>query len=395
MSRLDELIQRHCHDGVEHFLLGDLEDAGRIKLGRGNVISKADMQSCPGDYPVYSSAATNNGMIGKYGKYMFSDERISWSIDGGGMFFYRNDEHYSITNVGGWLKVLDSNISTRYLYHALLSEWSKKKYDYVHKAHPSVIRVEYTIPVPPLPVQEEIVRILDTFTELEAELAQELAHRKLQYTFYRDQLLNFEKEVSAVKTIEELCFVYTGGEAPIDCVDTPDDEHPYAVYGNGKDVYGYSGKYKIDRPAVTISSIGANTGAVYYRDALFTPIVRLKVVVPKGNNLLDRYLYHALSATKIKSKNGGIPNMNADEIKKLQIPVPSLDVQERLVEVLDNFDTICSSLSIGLPAEIAARESQYNYYRDVLLNYAATGKLNASAQSVEREREREREMSSR
>jgi type I restriction enzyme S subunit len=193
MSKLEELIQQYCPDGVEYVKLGDIEDQGYIKLGRGNVISKQDMKDCPGGFPVYSSSSVGDGEIGRYGKYMFDDERISWSIDGGGKFFYRNNLRYSITNVSGWLKVLAPKVvSTKYLYYTLMNEWVKKVYDYTHKAHPSVIREEYIIPIPPLPVQKEIVRVLDTFTELQAELQAELQKRLQQYKYYRDNLLSFE-----------------------------------------------------------------------------------------------------------------------------------------------------------------------------------------------------------
>ena len=102
---------------VEILKLGDLENLELIKMGRGNVISKNDILSCPGNYPVYSSSSSNNGEIGRYGKYMFDDERITWSIDGGGKLFYRNNLRYSVTNVCGWLKVLDNKkINTKWLY---------------------------------------------------------------------------------------------------------------------------------------------------------------------------------------------------------------------------------------------------------------------------------------
>ena len=99
MSKLEHLIARHCPDGVVFKELGVLEDEGLIKLGRGNVISKTDLSDFPGEYPVYSSSATGRGEFGRYGKYMFDEERISWSIDGGGRFFYRHAHKYSVTNV--------------------------------------------------------------------------------------------------------------------------------------------------------------------------------------------------------------------------------------------------------------------------------------------------------
>ena len=86
-------------------LLKDLEMEGIVTLGRGQIISKDDILSCPGNYPVYSSSATGNGEFGRYGKFMFDDERITWSIDGGGRLFYREPHKYSVTNVCGWIKV--------------------------------------------------------------------------------------------------------------------------------------------------------------------------------------------------------------------------------------------------------------------------------------------------
>ena len=345
-----------------------------ITLGRGKVISKKDIQNNPGDYPIYSSSATNNGLLGTYGDYMFEEELITWSIDGGGKFFYRPASRYSVTNVCGWLRVNDRQISTKYLYHFLLSEWQKKVFDYVHKAHPSTIRKEYAILVPPLEVQSEIVHILDNFTELTTklttELTAELASRKKQFEFYREELLSCNESVDRVN-VGDLCDVITGGEPPTDCIkgNTPDVEHPYAVWGNGKDIYGYSKKYRIDKDAVVISSIGANTGAVYYRKAFFTPIIRLKVIIPKDEMLDIRYLYHALSASKITSKSSSVPNMNASEIKAIQFPLPNIKEQKKIVSILDEFDSICNGILSSLPTEIDARQKQYEFYRDKLLTF--------------------------
>ena len=171
----------------------------------------------------------------------------------------------------------------------------------------------------------------------------------------------------------EVCDVITGGEPPVDCIkgENGDDNHCYPVWGNGKDVYGYSASYKVNKDAVAISSIGANTGTVYFRKAFFTPIIRLKVVIPKDDTVNTRYLFHALSAMEIKSKSSSVPNMNASEIKSLKIAVPPIERQVKIAETLDNFDAICSDLNIGLPAEIEARKKQYEYYRDMLLTFAA------------------------
>ena len=111
---------------VEWKQLGELEDEGFVKLGRGNVISKKDLANIPGDYPVYSSSAIGIGEFGRYGKYMFDDERITWSVDGGGRFFFRSAHKYSVTNVCGWMTVLKQDrLNTRFLYHVLSNWWQR------------------------------------------------------------------------------------------------------------------------------------------------------------------------------------------------------------------------------------------------------------------------------
>ena len=191
---LESLLKQHCPNGVEFKELGELELNKILNLGRGKIISQNDLKNCPGEYPVYSSSATKNGEIGKYGKYMFDDERITWSIDGGGKFFYRNHLKYSVTNVCGWIKVINlDELNTKFLFYALINEWVKKKFNYTKKAHPSIIKKEYCIPLPPLEIQYKIVEILDAFTELQAELQAELEARLKQYHYYRNKLLSFEE----------------------------------------------------------------------------------------------------------------------------------------------------------------------------------------------------------
>ena len=167
MINVESMLQIIENKIVPTQTLGELEDNGVVSLGRGQIVSKKEMQSFPGEYPVYSSSAIGDGQIGTYGKYMFDDERITWSIDGGGKLFYRNNLRYSVTNVGGWIKVNNPEmINTKYLYYCLISQWEKKVFDYTKKAHPSVIRNEYYVPLPKISVQNTIVEILDKFTAL-------------------------------------------------------------------------------------------------------------------------------------------------------------------------------------------------------------------------------------
>ena len=232
------------------------------------------------------------------------------------------------------------------------------------------------IPLPPLSVQQEIVRILDKFTQLEAELEAELDCRKRQYEYYRNKLLTFSEIGGGTeivwKTLGEVLDIYTGGEAPKNLIrgERPQGSFIYPIYSNGEEIYGFTDNYRINKDAVTISSIGAKTGTIYFRKAYFTPIIRLKVLVPKNERTLNsRYVFHYLSNITISTKRSSVPNINANEVKSIKIPLPPLEEQERIANILDKFDTLVNSISEGLPKEIALRRKQYEYYRERLLTF--------------------------
>lgn len=145
-----------------------LEKQGTISLSRGNVISKKDIKNFPGNYPIYSSSIMNDGLFGRYGKYMFDKEMITWSVDGGGHFFYRPKNKFSVTNVSGIIQVEDkSAIDCRFFAYQLQLLHSRLFFDYTRKAHPSVIRELYDVLIPELTEQIEISQIInDIDTEI-------------------------------------------------------------------------------------------------------------------------------------------------------------------------------------------------------------------------------------
>ena len=310
----------------------------------------------------------------------YTDEEIVPVRAGRYVIFGDHSEHikyvdFSFVQGADGIKILQPiAANAKYIYYAL-QKFYKKELNY--KRHWSSAQ-KTLIPIPSpenpkksLEIQAEIVRILDTFTKHTAELTAELTARKKQYIYYRDQLLSFEDGEVEWKTLGETCDVHTGGEAPESgsMSRTPTDIYKYPIYGNGVEVYGYTDSYKINKDAVTISSIGANTGTVYFRKAYFTPIIRLKVLMPLHERILPRYLFHILSSITIGSKSSSVPNMNAADVKRISIPVPSIENQVRIATILDKFDTVTSSLTEGLPLEIALRQKQYEYYRDLLLSF--------------------------
>ena len=150
--------------------LRELEDNKMIFMSRGKVISKRDMLKKQGSYPVYSSSVHNNGLFGEYGNYMFDEELITWSVDGGGNLFYRPKHKFSITNVSGYMRILSNSINPQYLALQLQYQHSKIKFDYTNKAHPSVIRKAYRVYLPEIIDQNNLVERVNSFDNLTTEL---------------------------------------------------------------------------------------------------------------------------------------------------------------------------------------------------------------------------------
>jgi len=164
-SHLRAVLAQRGEGWVEESLEG-LVASGVVQLTRGKVISKRDLAATPGEFPVYSSAKEKNGQFGKYGLFMFDEELITWSVDGGGRLFHRPRHKFSVTNVGGILRILQPDrLSYEYLYRVLSYLHSQVRFDWVRKAHPSVILKLYNdIPVPSLDTQ---VRVSESLRDVE------------------------------------------------------------------------------------------------------------------------------------------------------------------------------------------------------------------------------------
>lgn len=238
---------------------------------------------------------------------------------------------------------------------------------------------KFCFPVPPLPVQEEIVRILDSFTSLTAELQTklqaELQARQKQYEYYRDQLLTFDVHGGGTsevqwKTLGEACNMKAGRSISSSKISSVcDSNYRYACYGgNGLRGYVELQSHKGEFPI--IGRQGALCGNVNYASGEFYATEHAVVVESKGK-YLQRFLYHLLISMNLNQykSQGAQPGLSVKRLEELIVPIPSMEIQERIVNVLDNFDAICSDLNICLPAEIEARQKQYEYYRDRLLSF--------------------------
>ena len=388
MSRLDELIQELCPDGVEYVKIKEL-----CNISRGIVIPKKYIQDNPGNYPVYSSQTENNGVLGCISSYKYDGEYLTWTTDGAnaGTVFCREGK-FSITNVCGLLEVKDNSVLLRFLYYVVKNEAPK----HVKKGmgNPKLMSNQMemvAVPIPPLPIQQEIVRILDSFTELRQDLSgqllAELNARRKQYEYYRDELLTFgenAKDSVIKKMIQEMC---PDGVEYRKIGDLMDYEQPLRYIVNSTDynddyaipvltagqsfILGYTnetdGIYEAsdDNPVIIFDDF---TGAFKWVTFPFkVKSSAMKMLKAKENIVLFRYIYHLM----------GWLNYSSSEHKRLWIgiysefvvPVPPLPVQHEIVRILDNFSSLCTDISSGLPAEIDTRTKQYEYYRDMLLSF--------------------------
>jgi len=178
----------HTDSNWTRTTIRDLEIAGDIELGRGQIISKKDIEANPGDYPVYSSSARGDGEFGRYGKSMFDEELVTWSVDGGGKFFYRPKRKFSITNVSGFLRVrAKDKLDTYYTWAHLFSIWETMTFNYTEKLHPSILRERFSFSYPELAEQKKIGSVLkvvqraieqqERLLQLTAELKKTLLHQ--------------------------------------------------------------------------------------------------------------------------------------------------------------------------------------------------------------------------
>jgi type I restriction enzyme, S subunit len=247
------------------------------------------------------------------------------------------------------------------------------------------------IPIPPLHVQREIVRILDNFTELTAELTAELSARKKQYSYYRDQLLSFEEGEVEFKPLGEIGELVRGNGLPK--TDFTETGVPAIHYGQ---IYTYYGTFttetksfvsketakklkKVNTGDVVITNTSENLEdvgkAVVYLGEVQAVTGGHATIFKPSKYILGKYFAYFTQTSFFASqkrkyaKGTKVIDVSATDMSKILIPMPPIVEQERIVSILDKFDALTNSITEGLPREIKLRQKQYEYYRDILLSF--------------------------
>ncbi len=281
----------------------------------------------------------------------------------------------------------------------LLGEWCKKNTNVSGFASVDMTAFKkYKFPIPPLEIQQEIVKILDAFTELNTELNTELKARKKQYEYYQNMLLDFKDinqnhkdakmraktypkrlqtllQTLAPKGVEfrklgEVINILKGKQLNKELLL---DYGEYPVMNGGIHASGYWNEYNTDYPKIIISQGGASAGYVNYMTSKFWAGAHCYAIELNSEKLNYKFLYYFLKNSQtilMKSQFGaGIPALNKADIETLTIPIPPLEVQQEIVKILDQFSLLTTDLLAGIPAEIEARKKQYEYYREKLLTF--------------------------
>ena len=374
--------------------LDALCEEGVVSLGRGNIISRKDIAANPGTYPIYSSARENEGKFGEYGDFMFDEEMITWSIDGGGRLFYRPKHKFSVTNVGGTLRVLNPKVlEIRYLHRALENLHSRKVFDWVFKAHPSVIRKVYDeIPVPPLDEQKRIVALLDAatarVTELTACYEQARTHANNLFESLYDDCFEQQSVDTPLGDVADLNGGYAFKSSDytesgvfvlrtlnIDAKGDVTRRKPAFV---SKARMGEFDRFKLFADDVLFVMVGATlgkTGVVKEADLPALLNQNMWVIRAKSNLIDPRYLYFVFmkySKTLLSGASGTARAfVKRDDFRNLMIPAPTLDEQKRIVGRLDAMRAKTLEMVAAYDAKLAAARS----LRQSILESAFAGEL--------------------
>ena len=374
MTKLEELIEKLCPDGVEY---KELSEVLTIKNG------KDYKQFGEGDVPVYGSG----GIMTYIDTAVYEKPSVLIPRKGSLDKLYFVQEPFWTVDTIFYTDINVDIVEPKYIFYYLQKEHLEKlnKAGGVPSLTQSVLN-KVKLPVPPLEVQREIVRILDNFTFLTTELAAELAARQKQYEYYRDLLLTFKPNESTIlneRTNElelsgtirwmklgDIADIGTGNGNTNEGLDT--GKYPFFVRSQE---IKYKNEYDFDETAIITSGDGVGVGKIFHfvsgKYALHQRAYRVHIT---SDNVLPKYFFYYfknsfLAYISKASFHSSVTSIRRPMMINFPVPVPPLEQQKRIVDILDRFDTLCNDISSGLPAEIEARQKQYGYYRDKLLSF--------------------------
>ncbi|EOX5591061.1 restriction endonuclease subunit S [Campylobacter upsaliensis] len=389
---LESLLQQHCPNGVEFKPLGEVIERVRRKVKNLNNVNVYSVSNSQGlilstdfrDRKLYSEDISNYTLIQK-GEFAYNPARLNI-----GSIAFLTDEVGAVSPMYVVFKIDEKSLNQKFLFYFLKSPTTLRKIVSLTETG-ARFRFDFKrwekfpIPLPPLEIQSKIVEILDTFTELEAELEARLK----QYHYYRNKLLSHDElENRTAKSrndsdpatlvpyvrLGEACEILDNLRKPITKSKRTQGIYPY--YGaNG--IQDYVNEYIFDGDFLLMGEDGSvinkdNSPVLNWVSGKFWVNNHAHILKEKSNTTNLRFVFFYLQTCDVSSIVRGVPpKINQQNLKTIQIPLPPLAVQNEIVELLDKFDTLTNDLTSGIPAEIEARKKQYEYYRERLLSFIA------------------------
>ena len=393
MSKIFDLINELCPNGVEFRELGEIFQ--RIKGTNITANKMKEIEVYGGDIRIFAGGKTvidttedkiQNPNITRVPSVIVQSRGV---ID-----FIYYDKPFTFKNEM-WGYTSENETSIKFLYYYL-----KNNISYFRAASISMgalpqislpITEKFKLPVPPMEVQREIVRILDSFTLLTAELTAELTARKKQYEFYRDFLLNFNEDQSEIEwDIIDNIFIMKNGYTPSKANKDFWENGTISWYRmedireNGRILsesiqkitpQAVKGGKLIPKNSIivaTTATIGEHALAIadsFLMNQQFTSFTIRELLKDKLDiKFVFYYFFKICEWCKQNTNSSSFPSVDMTKLKKVKFPIPSLQTQQKVVDILDKFDTLVNSITEGLPREIELRRKQYEHYRELLLN---------------------------
>jgi type I restriction enzyme S subunit len=413
MSKLKELIQKLCPNGVEYRKLGEVcdfingfafksslfKDIGepiiRITNINGNAVDLSNVK--------YFNASDYKSDLHPFAIY-YGDILIAMSgATTGKIGYYCNKSTAYLNQRVGKFVPNKYILKNRYLFHFLCSKINELYIMAGGGAQPNLsstkLMNDIVIPLPPLEVQKEIVRILDKFTTLEAELEAELTARKKQYEYYRDKLFSFNVlNCATVGNSLNNIVVMPLGEVGIFTRGSGLQKKDFTQTGVGcihyGQIYTHYGTYANRTKTFVSQEFAKKARKAKHGDLIIATTSEndedvCKAVAWLGDediaissdacfythSLEPKYVAYYFQTEQFQKQKRGfitgtkVRRVNTSDLAKIKIPVPSIEEQRRIVSILDKFDMLTTSISEGLPKEIELRRKQYEYYRNQLLSF--------------------------
>ncbi|GAA7239749.1 restriction endonuclease subunit S [Helicobacter pylori] len=391
MHKIERLLQTLVPKGVEFRKLGEV-----INILKGKQLNK-ELLLDYGEYPVMNGGIHASGYWNEYNTD-YPKIIISQGGASAGYVNYMTSKFWAGAHCYA-IELNSEKLNYKFLYYFLKNSQTILMKSQFGAGIPALNKADIetlTIPIPPLEIQQEIVKILDAFTELNTELNTELKARKKQYQYYQNMLLDFKGihlnhkdakmsakpypkrlktllQTLAPKGVEfrklgEVCDFQKGKSITKKAVTFG----KVPVISGGRQPAYYHNEANRSGETIAISSSGVYAGYVSYWDI---PVFLADSfsVSPKQKTLMPKYLFHYLTtqqdAIHATKSTGGIPHVYSKDLQNFLIPIPPLEIQQEIVKILDQFSTLTTDLLAGIPAEIEARKKQYEYYREKLLAF--------------------------